>query len=473
MIKMRLLALAMAGWAALASGQSTDTNADDSKHGEYHANLVSFGRDVELKAGDSAGQVVVIGASAIIHGTVRDQVVVVGGNLTLDGHVGNQVVVVLGNTHIEEAAEIGAQLVCVGGDNEIAKGARMHGPVVDFGAASGFPKSMRLYWLRDWITECLLKLRPLSFKIGWLWWVASFFVFIYFLIAALFPTPVRACAAQISARPATTLAAGVMAKLAIPLLCLLLPITLVGILVVPFLLVGAALTILVGKAAVLEAIGGKIGGGAGLTAEARPLAAFLIGAMLLGILYVTPVIGFLALFVFSCWALGAGVMAMIAAWRASRPPPPAELPAAPAPPPAFPPGPAGALTPPRALAYPRAGFWERMVAGFLDLVLIALSSSLVGPFATVVAIAYFAGMWAWKGTTVGGMVLNLQVVRQDGQALTFLTAFVRILAALFSACVLFLGFFWIGWDAEKQSWHDKIAGTVVVRLPRAVSLVCC
>jgi uncharacterized RDD family membrane protein YckC len=38
--------------------------------------------------------------------------------------------------------------------------------------------------------------------------------------------------------------------------------------------------------------------------------------------------------------------------------------------------------------------------------------------------------------------------------------------------VLFLGFFWIIWDAEKQGWHDKIAGTVVVRLPRGMPLVC-
>ena len=73
---------------------------------------------------------------------------------------------------------------------------------------------------------------------------------------------------------------------------------------------------------------------------------------------------------------------------------------------------------------------------------------------------------------MGGVVLNLQVVRQDGQPLNFLAAFVRCLAALFSAGVMFLGFFWIGWDRDKQGWHDKIAGTVVVRLPRAVSLVC-
>jgi len=56
--------------------------------------------------------------------------------------------------------------------------------------------------------------------------------------------------------------------------------------------------------------------------------------------------------------------------------------------------------------------------------------------------------------------------------LTFVVALVRALAAFFSAIVLFLGFLWIFWDEEKQSWHDKIAGTVVVRLPRGTPLVC-
>ena len=113
-----------------------------------------------------------------------------------------------------------------------------------------------------------------------------------------------------------------------------------------------------------------------------------------------------------------------------------------------------------------------MGAGFLDMALICLTTALVGPFRMLVALAYFSGMWAWKGTTVGGIVLNLQVVREDGQPLNFLAAFVRSLAALFSILALFLGFFWIGWDRQKQGWHDKIAGTVVVRLPRAISLVC-
>jgi uncharacterized RDD family membrane protein YckC len=37
--------------------------------------------------------------------------------------------------------------------------------------------------------------------------------------------------------------------------------------------------------------------------------------------------------------------------------------------------------------------------------------------------------------------------------------------------VIGLGFFWIAFDAGKQAWHDKIAGTVVVRVRKGVPLV--
>jgi uncharacterized RDD family membrane protein YckC len=94
------------------------------------------------------------------------------------------------------------------------------------------------------------------------------------------------------------------------------------------------------------------------------------------------------------------------------------------------------------------------------------------PVFFIVALAYFTVLWAWKGVTVGGVVLKLQVVRHDGGPLTFPVALVRALAAAFSAVVLFLGFFWIAWDRDKQGWHDKIAGTVVVRLPGSMPLVC-
>ena len=129
---------------------------------------------------------------------------------------------------------------------------------------------------------------------------------------------------------------------------------------------------------------------------------------------------------------------------------------------------------PDILSYPRAGFWERMGAGFLDIVLVSILGSIVHvpSLGFLLALAYFAGMWAWKGTTIGGIVLGLKVVRLDGESVTFAVALVRALAAAFSIVVLFLGFLWIAWDADRQGWHDKIAGTVVLKLPRGTPLVC-
>jgi len=67
------------------------------------------------------------------------------------------------------------------------------------------------------------------------------------------------------------------------------------------------------------------------------------------------------------------------------------------------------------------------------------------------------------------MICGLRVVRLDDRPIEWETAIVRALACFLST-VLFLGFFWIAFDAEKQAWHDKIAGTVVVRT-KGIALV--
>ena len=90
---------------------------------------------------------------------------------------------------------------------------------------------------------------------------------------------------------------------------------------------------------------------------------------------------------------------------------------------------------------------------------------------TTIAATPHVGMWAWKGTTIGGIVMGIKVVRLNGAPVDFSVALVRSLSSFFSAVVLFLGFFWTGWDREKQSWHDKIAGTIVVRVPKGMSLI--
>ena len=85
--------------------------------------------------------------------------------------------------------------------------------------------------------------------------------------------------------------------------------------------------------------------------------------------------------------------------------------------------------------------------------------------------AYGAVMWKLKGTTVGGILCRLKVVRADGRAIDWPTSAVRALSCFLSLVVAGLGFLWIAFDKDRQGWHDKIAGTLVVRVPQGVSLV--
>jgi uncharacterized RDD family membrane protein YckC len=84
----------------------------------------------------------------------------------------------------------------------------------------------------------------------------------------------------------------------------------------------------------------------------------------------------------------------------------------------------------------------------------------------LLALVYHVWFWAWKQTTVGGIICQLRLVRTDGAPLRFAEALVRGLSGIFSLAVVGLGFFWILRDPERQAWHDRIAGTYVVKVPR-------
>ena len=52
---------------------------------------------------------------------------------------------------------------------------------------------------------------------------------------------------------------------------------------------------------------------------------------------------------------------------------------------------------------------------------------------------------------------------KTGQPLTLNQSVIRYLGYFASTIVLGLGFIWIAFDGKKQGWHDKMAGSVVVR----------
>jgi uncharacterized RDD family membrane protein YckC len=341
-------------------------------------------------------------------------------------------------------------------------------------------------------------MRPLAPQVGWVWVIAIGLLAFYFAIAALFPRPVLACVNELTRRPATTFFMGLLTKLLFLPVLLILSATGIGLLIAPFLLAALLIGAIVGKVGLLQFIGLKIGKHSSTEALHHPLIGLLIGAIIVTVLYLVPFVGLLTLAMAGIWGLGGAVVAAFGGMRREAAEKAALRKAAmpPSPPITGQPGPlenanpaAGAgqgTVPPVGvspalqttitdeLAYPRAGFWERMGAAFLDMVIVGVFAGLthVAPLGLLIAVAYFAGMWAWKQTTIGGIVIGLKVVRIDGRPFTLVTAIVRALAAIFSVIVFFFGFLWIGWDVEKQGWHDKIAGTVVVKLPRGVPLVC-
>jgi uncharacterized RDD family membrane protein YckC len=129
-----------------------------------------------------------------------------------------------------------------------------------------------------------------------------------------------------------------------------------------------------------------------------------------------------------------------------------------------------------------ASFLRRLAAHLLELVwvlpvsflLVLVSTSLSGgpPSAladvmiqAIVALAILL-FWVTRQATPGKMWLRLRIVdAATGADAPFPRLVIRYLGYLLSALPLGLGFLWMLWDARRQTWHDKLARTVVVHDP--------
>lgn len=122
---------------------------------------------------------------------------------------------------------------------------------------------------------------------------------------------------------------------------------------------------------------------------------------------------------------------------------------------------------------PRAGFWKRFGASFIDGIIlfipyIAISATINPAVAYLIyligAITYYTMLEGGPtGQTLGKKALGIRVYdARSGGPIGYGRAFIRYLGRIVSGIVLLLGYFWMLWDKEKQTWHDKMAGAVVV-----------
>ena len=131
------------------------------------------------------------------------------------------------------------------------------------------------------------------------------------------------------------------------------------------------------------------------------------------------------------------------------------------------------------------GFWPRVGASIIDVILLMLITLPI--LASIYGSDYFTSedlvagpadfliswvlpavatilFWLHKQATPGKMAVTARVVdAETGDTLSVGQCIGRYLAYFVSSLPLGLGLIWVAFDPKKQGWHDKLAGTVVIR----------
>lgn len=133
------------------------------------------------------------------------------------------------------------------------------------------------------------------------------------------------------------------------------------------------------------------------------------------------------------------------------------------------------------------GFWPRVLASIIDSILICVVTLpllrliygptyfdqsdtrwILGPADFLISWVFPAVavvlFWLYREATPGKMAIGARVVdAETGRVLSIGQAIGRYLGYFVSIIPLFLGVVWVAFDPKRQGWHDKLAGTVVVR----------
>jgi uncharacterized RDD family membrane protein YckC len=120
----------------------------------------------------------------------------------------------------------------------------------------------------------------------------------------------------------------------------------------------------------------------------------------------------------------------------------------------------------------RAGFCQRLFADLIDAAILTIAYLILARtlhtsgflFSLLISVAYFTYLEGGpRGQTLGKSAMQIRVVSlADGQPLGYQRALIRDLARILSAIPFYLGYLWMIWSRERQTWHDTLGGAAVV-----------
>ncbi len=488
--------------AASAQGTETDVQAPARTGRRFLRPVLRVGHDLVLGRDSEVREVVVVLGNVELDGRVAGDVFVWFGDVRLapTANIEGSLVVVAGDLTIPAAATVEEDLGVIGGrilgteDYRPGREFVLIGPpVVGDAARSVVP----------WVLQGLLLGRPIVPSLRWVWTVVAISFGLALALTLIFGRAVQSSADVVLERPLRTFLTGLVVLIVTGPLLVIVAATVVGVVVLPIVLFGLLVAWTVGKVGVTRSIGHRVLPEGDPASRALAVRSVVIGFILLTLAYMVPLLGLVTWSLVSVFGLGAATIALLASLREEYPRTPrkARAPSGPEPdrgpggPPSATAGAAAGLSMSGESAYqevppgpgapsgtapgadglgPRAQFLERTAAFALDCVLIAIIDLLLDSrqdgMYFILLVAYHIAFWTWQGTTLGGIIVGLRVVRTDGEPLRFVDAFVRALAGVFSCAALGIGCFWMLRDPERQTWHDIIAGTYVIRVPREVLL---
>ena len=82
------------------------------------------------------------------------------------------------------------------------------------------------------------------------------------------------------------------------------------------------------------------------------------------------------------------------------------------------------------------------------------------------AFLFFAGFWSRNGQTLGMQAWQLRVQTPEGYPISLMQALLRFFTAAVSLLCLGMGYWWMLFDKEGLTWHDRYSETRVVRIPK-------
>ncbi len=257
-----------------------------------------FGQDIHIGKDEVQENIIAFGGNIIVEGRIKESIVAFGGNIVLSGEVGDSVVGFGTAITLRSTAVVKGDVASIGGKLEKEPGCVISGDTVFFKGNEIFPRFFKKGWLGLPLVPLIVVLKLVGFFI-WL--------LIALVIGALFPKQLEKASDQIKEAFGSVVGTGALALILFIGLIIAFAVLSLILIGLPFLLfliaVGMAIKIF-GEVVLFYYFGQAVGVAVQKKAPV-PLAAVVIGLVVVSLIKAVPVLGFLLSIFLACLAWGA------------------------------------------------------------------------------------------------------------------------------------------------------------------------